>query len=95
MGNKVCISNNMGIGNEYGYKMGYCVKSIVLSRVLDMKEDERVELLKLLEDYHKESQTYRKVVPHIDTHRFIKYNEELKDTCFFCFTHKRLHFFRT
>ena len=39
-----------------------------------MEENERVELLKLLEDYHKESNIGRLYL--IDTHRFVEYNED-------------------
>ena len=89
MGNKIC----MDLGAEYEYKKGYCVNSVVLGKVRDMKEEDRVELLLLMEDYHEETQKNRRHRPSIDSHFYHRYSETLKNTCFFCFSHKKLHKF--
>ena len=73
MGNKVCISSKMVIGNEYRYKMGYCVKSVILSRVVDMEEDERVELFNLYLDKSMTSEIdYKNLAEEQDFRYFVR-----------------------
>jgi len=76
------------------YMKGLYIRSDILKKVLDMNEDDRVELLLSLEDYHKEYQKHMCLHRSINNHDFIEYSDVLKNTCYQCFNHKLLHLYR-
>ena len=93
-GHKVSHANNKAKRKFLPNLKSATFRSDILKKVLDMNEDDRVELLLLLEDYHKEYQKNMCLHPSIDNHDFIEYGDVLKNTCYQCFNHKLLHLFR-
>ena len=73
------------------YMKGLYIKSEILKRVLNMDENERIELLLLLEEYHEVMQKNIYLRTSIRNHNFVEYSDILKNTCYYCFSHKLLH----
>ena len=73
--------------------LGSYAETTILNDIVSLSEEERVDLLKLMNDYHDEY--YRNTgtsTISIYNHYFVPYSYELFNICYLCFSHRRLHY---